>query len=120
KVHRLLIEHAKIARLVVGVEELFAIVNVVDIAPAAPVNGLHKSVLTDIGKDSVPVERVLEIAHGAVRGAFRVLLGRKNEGGRDSYADLVGKRVVEELVVRRPPERVVDDEGAIESSVLEV
>ena len=39
--------------------------------------------------------------------------------GRHGDAQLFGQRVVEELVVGRPPEGVVDDDGAVERGVLE-
>ena len=93
--------------------------DVVDVAPAAAVDGLHESVLADVGEDAVPVERILEVAHGAVGGALGMLLVGQDHGGRHGHAELGGERVVEELVVGRPPERIVDDDGAVERGVLE-
>ena len=116
----LLVEHAEVARLIVCGEEFRAIVDVVDIAPAAAIDGLHESVFADVVENGIPVERVFEIAHGAVGGAFGVFLVRQDDGGRDGNAELCGEGVVEELVVGGPPEWIVDDDGAVERGVLEV
>ena len=70
-------------------------------------------------KTAVPVERVFEVAHGAVGGALGVSLVGQDHGGRNGDAELFGQGVVEELVVGRPPEGVVDDDGAVERGVLE-
>ena len=97
-----------------------AIVDVVDIAPSAAIDRLHESVFTDVGEDRVPVERILEVAHGAVGGAFRVFLVGQDNGGRDGDAEFGGEGVVEKFVVGRPPEGIVDDDGAVERGVFEV
>ena len=115
-----LIEHAEVARLIVGVEELFAVVDVIDIAPSAAIDGLHESVLADVVENRVPVERIFEVAHGAIGGAFGMFLVRQDDGWRNGYAEFVGERVVEELVVGRPPEGIVDDDRAVERGVLEI
>ena len=46
------------------------------------------------------------------------LWGRMTVGG-NGYAELCGQGVVEELVVGRPPEGIVDDDGSVERGVLE-
>lgn len=120
EVDRLLVHHAELVGLVVGFEELFAIVNMVDIAPAAPVDGFHEAVLADVAEYCVPVQWVFEIAHGAVGGAFGVLFVRQDHRGRDGNAEFFGEGVVEEFVVGRPPEGIVDDEGAVQSSMFEI
>ena len=87
EVDRLLVHHAEVARLVVGAEELLAIVNVVDVAPSAAVDRLQKSVFADVGKHRVPVERIFEVAHGAFGCAFGKLLVRQDYCGRDGHAE---------------------------------
>ena len=119
KVDRLLIHHAELVGLIVGLEEFFAIVNVVDIAPAAAVDRLHETVFANVGEDRVPIQGVFEIAHGAVGCAFGVFFVGQDHGGRDSDSELIGEGVVEEFVVGRPPEGIVDDESAIQSRVFE-
>ncbi len=44
----------------------------------------------------------------------------KQDCFRNGNADLRRQGIVEELIVRAPPERVVDDNGAPEDSVLEI
>jgi len=116
----LLVEHAEVARLIVCREEFRTIVDVVDIAPAAAIDGLHEAVLTDVFENRIPVERVFEIAHGALGGAFGMFLVRQDDGGRNGNAKLCGEGVVEEFVVGGPPEWIVDDDSSVECGVLEV
>ena len=93
--------------------------HVVHVAPSATIHGLQKSMLSHIGEDAVPIQGIFQVAHGAAGGAFRMLLVRQDDGGRHGYAQLGGQRVVEKLVVCRPPERIVDNERAVESGMLE-
>src|SRR5271168_3940761 len=58
--------HAEVAGLVVGVEELVAIVDVEDIAPAAAIVGFEECREADIFKDAVPVEGKLQVAQRAL------------------------------------------------------
>ena len=50
----------------------------------------------------------------------RVALLRQHHGPGHRHAELLRDRIVEELVVGRPPEWVVDDVGALEDRVLQV
>src|ERR1035441_7774698 len=101
-------------------EKLLAIVDVMDVAPASAVDRFHEAVLADISEDGIPVERVFEIAHGAVGGALRMLLVGQDDRGGHGHAQLFSQRVVKEFVVGRPPEGIVDDDGSIESGVLQI
>jgi len=101
--------HAEIAGVVVGVEELVAVVDVIDVAPAAAVVGFEKGGKADVVEDAVPVEGKLEVAQGALinlRGEFFV--GEENGLG-DGDAEFGGKGEVEKFVVGGPPEGIVDD-----------
>ena len=44
----------------------------------------------------------------------------QDDRGRDRDAHLVRQSVVEELVVGRPPERIVDDDRSVQGGVLQV
>ncbi len=119
EVDRLLVHHAQVAGLIVGVEKLFAVVDVVDVAPAAAVHGLEKPMLADVIEHPVPVERKFEVAHGAFVGALGIFLVGQDDRGRNSHTHFLRQRVVEKLVVRRPPEGIVDDDRSIERGVFE-
>ena len=54
--------HAKVAGLVVGVEELVRVVDVEDVAPAATVVGFEEGGKADVFEDAVPIERKLQVA----------------------------------------------------------
>ena len=43
----------------------------------------------------------------------------QDDGGRHGDAEFFGERVVEKLVVGRPPEGIVDDERAVEGGVFQ-
>ena len=106
--------------MIEGAEEFFAIVDVIDIPPSSAINRLHESVFTDVAENRVPVEWILKIAHGAVGGSFRVFLVGQDNGWRNRNAEFSGESVVEKLVVGRPPEGIVNDDGAVEGGVFEV
>jgi len=76
-------------------------------------------VFTDVAENSLPVQWILEVAHGTLGRTLGVLLVRKDDGGRNSNAQLGSERVVEELVISRPPEGIVDDDGTVKGSVLQ-
>src|SRR5271165_2223063 len=60
ELHRTLQRHAQIAALVVCAEELFAIVDVINIAPSTAVHRLQKGGKADVFEDFIPVQRILE------------------------------------------------------------
>ena len=49
-----------------------------------------------------------------------MLVVRQNHRRRNRHAHLVRQRIVEELVVRRPPERIVDDNRSVQHRVLQI
>ena len=69
--------------------------------------------------DALPIEREFEIAKTLGCNVFDVFLLREQDGLWDRDAELCGECEVEKLVVRRPPERVVDDVRALERKPLE-
>ena len=81
EVDGLLVGHAEVAGLVVSLKELAAIVDVVDVAPSTAVDGFHEAVLADVVEYGVPIEGVLEVAHGAVGGALWVDFVGQDDGG---------------------------------------
>ena len=112
ELHTALQRHAQIARLIIGIEELFRRIDLVHVLPAAAVEGLQERGKANVAEDAVPRHGVLQVAHGAVRRTCRMLLVRDQDGGRNRHAQLFAKCIVEELVVGAPPERIVDDDGA--------
>ena len=119
EVHRPLQRHAQRARLVVGVEELLAGVDLVDVAPAAAIERFEERGEADVPEDRVPVERVVQVAHRPLGRAGGMFLVRQQHRRRDGDPQLGGQRVVEELVVGAPPERVVDDLRAAQRAVFQ-
>ena len=115
---RLLGHHRQGVGSVVRVEELLAAVDLVDVLPAAAVGRLHEDGEAEVAEDLVPVDEshVPERLLGRVR---RVLLVREEDRPGHGDTDGPGHDVVEELVVGRPPERVVDDLDAPRGRALE-
>ena len=110
--------HAEVAGLVVGGEELFAVVDVEDVAPAAAVVGLEEGGKFYVVEDGLPVEGELEVAEGLFADLRWVLFVREEDGAGDGYAEFGGEGVVEKLVVGGPPEGIVDDLRAGEDRVF--
>ena len=119
EVHRALQRHAQRARLIVGAEELVAVVDLVNVAPAAAIERLEKRRKADVLEHRIPVERVVQVPHRSFGRARRMFLMRQQDRRRNGDAQLGGERVVEELVVGAPPERVVDHLRAAQRRVLE-
>ena len=117
---RLLKDHAQVAGLVEGAEELVAAAHLVHVAPASAIDGLEETVLADGGKHAIPVEGKLEVAHRLVGCSVGKLLMREKHGGRHGHAEIAGQRIVEKLVVGRSPEGIVDDRRAVKRRVLEI
>ncbi len=95
--------------LVVGLEKLVPIVHLMHVAPPASINRLEKRGKPDGLEYEIPIQRILQIPHGALCGSVWQMLVRQHHGGRNSHSELGCQRVVEEFVVRRPPERIIDD-----------
>src|SRR5262249_43608206 len=78
KFHRALQRHAKIPRLIVGTEEIFRRVDVIDVAPSATVEWLEKRWELDILEDLVPIHGIDQVAHRLIGRSWRVLLMGKD------------------------------------------
>ena len=73
----------------------------------------------DIVDDTVPVDGIFQIAQTLIMlDAGNVFLVRQRDRARAGDAEACRERRVEELVVRRPHEGVVDDDGALKYGVL--
>ena len=88
EVHCRLQRHAEIARLVVGMKELFRRIYFVHIFPAAPVEGLEKCGKADVAKDGLPGKGILQVAHGALGGARRIMFVGQQHGLGDGHSQL--------------------------------
>src|SRR3954464_11733604 len=87
----------------------------VDVAPAAAVGVLEDARQPDIVDDRLPIERVLEVSQTLiVLDARDVLFVGGRDGARTRDAKARGERGVEELVVGRPHEWVVDNDRSLE------
>ena len=84
ELHAVLQRHAEVAGLIVGVEELVGRIDLVHVLPAAAVEGLEERGKADVAEDAVPGQGILQVAHGAIGGAGRVLLVRQQHGFAES------------------------------------
>ena len=110
--------HAEGAGLIVGVEKLFAGVDLENVFPAAAAEWFEKSGEADVIEHLIPVQREHEVAHGLHGGSGRMCFVREDDCFRNSDSEFAGECVVEELVVGTPPEGIVDDNGSAEDSVF--
>src|SRR6516225_5485074 len=92
----------------------------VDVLPSPAAEGFEEGWKADVAENSVPVQGVNQVAHGLLVGVGGKLLVGQDDGARHRDADPGGQGVVEKLVVRTPPEGVIDDDGAAQDRVLEV
>ena len=116
---RLLRHHGQVARLVVGGEELLRVVALVHVLPPAAVRRLHEDRELQVVEDLLPVDPQ-HVAERLRLGVGGVVLVRKENGARHGHVDRLGHEVVEELVVGRPPDRVVHDADARAGGALQV
>jgi len=92
----------------------------VDVAPAAAMRVLEDARQSDVIDDRLPVERIPQVSQALiVLDAGNVFLVRQGDGPRARHAEARRKRRVEELVVRRPHEWIVDDDRALQHGVLQ-
>src|SRR5262252_9565148 len=77
KLHATLQGHAKIAGLIVVMKEFFRRMHFIDVLPSAAGIRLEKRWKTNVIENLVPVQRVDQIAHGAIRRSFRMLVVRQ-------------------------------------------
>src|SRR2546425_88431 len=118
----LLQHHAVRSGAVVGREQLFLVVDLIDVLPATPEERLQDGGTPDIVQQRVPVNRVFQIAQGLGSDVhvLRVGLLWQQHRLRDGHAELLRQRSVEEFIVGRPPKRIVDDVGALQHGVLQI
>src|SRR6266436_4779891 len=102
------------------VEELLRRMHLVHVLPAPARIRLEESGEAHIVENLLPVQRIDQVAHGLVGRALGMLVVRQDHGRRNGHAQAVSQSVVEKFVVGGPPERVVDDDGAVEFRVLQV
>ena len=116
----LLHDHRQLARRVVVREQIVERAADVDVTPAAAVRVLENARQPDIARDAIPVDRIFEITQALiVLDAGEVFLVRQRDGAWAGDTERRRQRRVEELVVRRPHERIVDDDSALKHGVLE-
>ena len=108
EVDRLLRHHRQVPGLVIRGEELLLVIALVDVLPAAAVSRFHEDGKAKVGEDLVPVHP-FHVPERPGLSARRVILVRQEHRARNSDVDRLGDEVVEELVIRGPPDRVVND-----------
>ena len=101
-------------------EELLRRVHFVNVLPPTAGIGFEESREADIVEDFLPVQGKDQVAHRLLSGAFGMLIVRQDHGRRDRDPHRVRERVVEELVVGGPPERIVYDNRSMQHGVLQV
>src|SRR5262249_1391874 len=91
-------------------QKLLEVVHAMHVLPAAAVGRLQDRRKSDVARERLPIERELQVAERPLGvDAFHVRFLWEHDGARNRDADARGERVAEKLVVRAPPEWVVDD-----------
>ena len=120
-VDELLQDHRLQAAGVVGGDQLLDGVDDVHVLPASPGVRLEHRRQPGVGDDAFPVQRMLKVAQRLlVVDVGDVLLVGQDHGLGHRDAELARQRAFEELLIRLPPEGVVDDDGAHQRGALEV
>src|ERR1700747_3072046 len=101
-------------------EKLLRRMNLGHMLPSPAGIRLKESREAHVVENLLPVQGINQVAHGLVSRAFGMLLVRQNHGRRNCDAQFGRQRVVEELVISSPPERVVDDDRSAERGILQV
>ena len=122
EVDELLESHAVRRSLVVRGEEFGFVMNFIDVLPAAAGEGFENGGAADEVEQAIPIDRVGEIVErfGVDVDVAGITLLREQNGFGNGDAEFGGDGVVEEFVVSGPPERIVDDVGALEDGVFQV
>ena len=81
---------------------------------------LQKRRKLHIVENRVPIQRKLQVPERLRIGHRRKVLVRQQHRPRHRHAQLLRQRVVEELVVRRPPERIVDHLRPRQHRILQI
>src|SRR5258706_215392 len=112
--------HAVWRSFVVGGEELFFVVDLVDVLPAAAGIGLEDGGATNVIEEAVPIDGIIEIVQGfggdVDVGGIAFLW--EEDSLRNGNAQFRGDGVVEKLVVGG--QGIVDDVRALQNGVLEI
>ena len=120
-VDELLQDHRLEPGLVVGRDELLDRVDDEHVLPAAARVGLQHRRQARVADQRLPVQRELEVAERPLLvDVGDVLLVGQHDRLRHRDPELARERALEELLVRLPPEGVVDDHGAHEHRALQV
>ena len=116
----LLQHHAQRARLVIGADQLVNRIHAIAILPAAAPGVLEDGGQPHILGDGVPVQRIHEVAQALADHPLRVGLHGQHKGLGRGHAQPRRQTSPKELVVRAPPEGVVDHIGPLEHGILEI
>src|SRR5579872_6977329 len=93
--------------------------NLVYVLPAAARIGFQESGETHIFKNLVPIQRIHQVPHRLVRRSFGMRMMGEDHCRGYCNPQLRSQRIVEKLIIRRPPERVIDNDRPAKSSILE-
>src|SRR6185503_3330745 len=100
-------------------DELFDRVNLRDIFPTAPVKRFHECRQADVINDRLPIKWKLKVAKTFADNSGDVILLWQEHRTRNRHPELARQRVVEKLVVSRPPEWIIDNNCAFEGHALQ-
>ena len=121
EVNKFLERHAVGRSAVVGSHQLLLVIHLVDVLPPASRKRLQDRWPADEIEQPIPIHRVFQIAQrfGVQIHIRRIALLREQDrlGNRD--AKFCRDSIVEELVVGRPPEGIVDDISSFEHGMLQ-
>src|SRR5580698_7630246 len=101
-------------------EEFLRRVNLVNMLTAPVGIRFQESREANILKNLLPVQRIDQIAHGLVGRTLRMFVMWQENGRWNRHAQLGSQRIIEELVVGGPPERIVNHDRAVQYRILQV
>ena len=93
--------------------------DVINVPPTTAVYRLQERRKPNVRKHRVPIQRELQIPHRPLRRPRGIVLVRQNHRWRRGHAQLRGQRIIEKLIVRRPPERIVDHRRPVQHRMLQ-
>ena len=103
----------------VGAEEIFGRFQLVHAFPAATRVGLHVGRETDVLEGCLPIHHV-QVTKAALTGIGGALLAGQQQGFGHGYAQAYGQGIIEEFLVGRPPEGIINYGRTHEGGVFEV
>src|SRR5579862_5596813 len=89
------------------------------VLPAAARIGFQESGETHIFENLVPIQRIHQVPHRLVRSSFGMRMMGEDHCRRYCNPQLRSQSIVEKLIIRCPPERVIDNDCSTKSSILE-